>query len=276
MESVSQNKKSFPEDFENWSIQDKQKWLEEQKNSIISEEIESEPKSTLENGIEISKSQEERKEAPNFTENRLLSRQSFQPVLEESQIEASPKSSFEHKVVSGDSVWNFLKEDLNEFTEKFSELTETQKSYTLRALTNKLFQDPAKYGLGGDTLRVGNKLDLSELFRDADKINNLLQKARDIIKPGSAREDIDLENDRKISDWVKAHPNEALIEDKVPEILNPKPETAVEIKTEKPAFKLIADESLIKKINKTPELRTDSTNKEVKFNQAFRRTSYGY
>ncbi|MFA6269755.1 MAG: hypothetical protein WC657_00925 [Candidatus Paceibacterota bacterium] len=127
-----------------------------------------------------------------------------------------------HEVKAGDSTWNILKETLNN-NEQFKGLTEAQQTYVLSSLTNKVLQNPQDYGLGDEgAIQIGDKTDFTKLFENTKEVNAIFEKASQTITAGGPQEVSILANNAKIANWVNAHPNEALTEDKVTEILSTK------------------------------------------------------
>lgn len=143
-----------------------------------------------------------------------------------------------HEVKVGDSVWKILEKTLDN-NDKFKGMSEAQKTYVLSALTNKAMQSPQDYMIGENgTLNVGDKTNFAKLFEDSKEINSIFDKAVQ-IKSGSPQEVSILENNRKISEWVKNNPGKKLNESVVSDILSAKPkvEVAAEVATE-PVSKL--------------------------------------
>jgi hypothetical protein len=103
-------------------------------------------------------------------------------------------------------------------------MTPAQKMFVLSMLTDKVLRSPKDYGLAEDgILRVGDNLDFTKLFENTKEIKSILDKAEQTITPGSPKEKSIIENNEKISNWIKTHTNETLDESRVVEILNSKP-----------------------------------------------------
>jgi len=138
------------------------------------------------------------------------------------------------EIASGDSTWGSLSKIL-EHNDKFKNLSGTteeiaaKRSFVISNFTNEAVKNAEKIGLGeGGTLRVGDKLDFSEIFADKAKFDEILEKAE---KLSPKQIDNIIENDSRIEIYNSAHPNVPLTNDKVSEILNtevpevPKPST---------------------------------------------------
>jgi hypothetical protein len=152
---------------------------------------------------------------------------SVEPVPTQTEkLFADPKILL-HEVKAGDSPWKILKSTL-ENNEQFKDLTEAQKTYVLSTLTNKMLQHPENYGLhNGGGINIGDKTDFTKLFEDTKEVKSILNKAQQTIAAHSAQEQSILTNNTKISNWVKANPDEPLTEDKVSEILSNKPKAEI-------------------------------------------------
>lgn len=138
-------------------------------------------------------------------------------------------------------------------------MTPAQKSFVLSMLINKVLQNPKIYGLSAEgIIKVGDKLDFTKLFENSREIESIFNKARETIIEGSPQEKSILENNKKISDWIQAHPNETLDESKVSEILNTKPDLKIAIETPTVSDSLIKIEPIKSPIpevlEKGPEL----------------------
>jgi hypothetical protein len=195
------------------------------------------------------------KTSSSILENRTLGRKGFAPVqtkaapLSESVMVPEPKaedvvvtpevpeniisdqSVLHHEVIAGDSAWKVLGKTLDN-NEQFKGMSEAQKTYVLSALNNKILKDPADYGLESDgSLQIGKQVDLTKLFENNKGVQTLLNEAKDKIVEGGPQEESILINNQKITNWVEAHPNESLNEERVSEILNSKPVVKPEIES---------------------------------------------
>ncbi len=122
------------------------------------------------------------------------------------------------EVKKGDSVWKILERQLSSsHGQKFSGLNESQKTYILDALKDKVVANPGKYGLDDpDKLKIGQKIKIGGLFRDQKEIGSIFSKAEKLTAA-------DMENIKKnnlfLRQWVRDHPGESLTSQKVDEIL---------------------------------------------------------
>ncbi len=125
-----------------------------------------------------------------------------------------------HTVEKGDSLWKILHGSL-ESNERFANMSEAQKTFVVNHLINEVNSDPTAFGTrSGGVIWQGDKLDFTKLFEDKKYIEGVFEKADGL---DSAKQDLILENNKKISAWVEANPN---TEVKVEEILSQKPKAA--------------------------------------------------
>lgn len=151
------------------------------------------------------------------------------PQVEKEALFDDPKI-FEHNVSEGDNIWESIGGILEQ-NDKFKGLTEAQKTYILSTYTNEALQNADEIGIGaGGNIKVGDKLNFKILFDDKKSFDELIEKAEKDIRPGSAREDSILENNKKIKTWVSDPENrgKTLTNDRVSEILNTKPKSDIE------------------------------------------------
>lgn len=151
------------------------------------------------------------------------------PQVEKEALFDDPKI-FEHNVSEGDNIWESIGGILEQ-NDKFKGLTEAQKTYILSTYTNEALQNADEIGIGaGGNIKVGDKLNFKSLFDDKKSFDELIEKAKNDIPPGSAREASIIENNKKIKTWVSDPENrgKALTNDKVSEILSTKPKSDIE------------------------------------------------
>jgi len=119
------------------------------------------------------------------------------------------------EVQKGDSLWKIIDKQL-ENQEGYADLNEAQKTYVIDALKDKVAADPKKFGLDNiDKLKIGQKIDLSELFQDKQP-ENLITGVQDLSE-GQMQNILD--NNQKLRNWVNANPEEMLTSEKTKEIL---------------------------------------------------------
>lgn len=127
-----------------------------------------------------------------------------------------------HEVKAGDSVWRLLNKTM-ENNREFKMMTEAQKTYVLSSMSNKVMASPTEFGIRGDGLAEGDKVDLGKLFEDSREVKSVMEKAKQTIVEGSAKEKAILMNNLKIKHWLKANPGRELTSENLEELLNAKP-----------------------------------------------------
>jgi hypothetical protein len=146
------------------------------------------------------------------------------------EAEKTPEATFETgsvvvEVQKGDSLWKIIDKQL-ENQEGYADLNEAQKTYVIDALKDKVAADPEKFGLDNiDKLKIGQKIDLSELFQDKQP-ENLIAGVQDLSE-GQMQNILD--NNQKLKDWFTANPGEELTSAKTTEILEGEPKGAEEL-----------------------------------------------
>lgn len=117
-----------------------------------------------------------------------------------------------------DSVWKMIDHQLQgRYGNAYSAMSPEQKANIIDTLKNQVAKDPKSFGLKNiDTLKIGQKVDLSRLFGDGQKVHQMFDHAAH-LKPEQL-ENI-AKNNKTIADWVKSHPGERLTSPKVEEIL---------------------------------------------------------
>ena len=134
-------------------------------------------------------------------------------------MEWSPSIPEQADVKKGDSVWKVIERQLSSsYGQKFLGLNESQKTYVLDALKDKIVADPEKYGLTDpDRLKIGQKIKIGELFRDRKELGSFFENAGGL----NAGEMENIKNNNLIlREWVRTHPGERLTSEKVNEILS--------------------------------------------------------
>jgi hypothetical protein len=134
----------------------------------------------------------------------------------------SDPNVLKYEVKSGDSVWRLLNKTM-ENNSDFKTMTEAQKTYVLSSMSNKVMANPSEFGVSKGGLIEGDKVDLTELFEDSKEVKSVMEKAKQTIVEGSAKEKAILMNNLKITNWLKANPGRELTNDELEEILNTKP-----------------------------------------------------
>jgi len=131
------------------------------------------------------------------------------------------------EVQKGDSIWKIAAKQLEQrFGDKFNSLNEAQKTYVIDAIKDKVAAHPEKFGLTDiDQLKVGQKIDFSSIFEKNEELQKIFEKAGNLTPQQT--ENI-LRHNQEILNWVKAHPHEALTNEKVEQILHPKPSGVLE------------------------------------------------
>ena len=134
-----------------------------------------------------------------------------------------------------------------DFQSQLKSITPAQQEFVLSHFYNKIYQNPATYGLQTDgVLRVGDKFNFSKLLADDKEVQSVFKKAQETITPNSDREKTILSNKEKTITWIKEHPDESVTNEKVNEILNTKPKPKIP-----PEF-ISKPKPLIKPMIKTP------------------------
>lgn len=151
--------------------------------------------------------------------------------------ELMPKISGVIEVQKGDSLWKVIERQA-ETSGLFKGLTGSpediaaQKTYVIDALKDKVAASPEKFSLADvDKLKIGQKLDLTEIFKSPQNLDEIVQASGKLSKEQLAHI---LNNNEILNEWVKTHPSEALTSAKVEEVLTgeiPKGKVPWQVKT---------------------------------------------
>ena len=72
---------------------------------------------------------------------------------------------------------------MNKNYDSFAGLNEAQQTYIIDAIKDKVAADPQSFGLTDvDVLEVGQELDLSSIFNDADNVTEVFSNASELSK----------------------------------------------------------------------------------------------
>jgi hypothetical protein len=190
------------------------------------------------------------------------------PPTEEIKIFDNP-DNLEHIKVEGkvNSFWKVVGKGLEE-NEQFKGLDEAQKQNVISYFTNKAIDDgPEKYGLTPDEnfgvrVEIDKEVNLKSLLGDAEEVKKVLNRA------GALSEDQQreiLERSKNIADYLEKHPDEALDQSKVSEILGGEPE-AMEVETETPETPEVPEAPKIPEVKPEPEVAPEPAPKPVSEN----------
>ena len=146
-------------------------------------------------------------------------------ILENISPESMPKISGVIEAQKGDSLWKVIERQA-EASGLFKGLTGSpediaaQKTYVIDALKDKVAASPEKFSLADvDKLKIGQKLDLTEIFKSPQDLDEIVQASGKLSKEQLAHI---LNNNEILNEWIKAHPGEALTSAKVEEVLTGK------------------------------------------------------
>lgn len=109
----------------------------------------------------------------------------------------------------GDTLWGGVGKIL-ENNPKYNGLSPEGKEFMQSTYLNKIIDNKENLGLEADTdygvkLKIGQKIDLSKVFKDDDEFNKLIEKAKNL----SEKQKLNIQkNDKLIADWVKSHPGQ--------------------------------------------------------------------
>jgi hypothetical protein len=84
-------------------------------------------------------------------------------------------------VEKGDTVWGVCEEQLEKRVDGWGNLNQAEKDYLIDWYKDKVVANPAEYGIDGgnaSSLKIGSKIEVADLFKDQDEINEALDKAR--------------------------------------------------------------------------------------------------
>lgn len=140
--------------------------------------------------------------------------------------------SFKFIPAKGDSTWKLIEKSFSE-NPKFDEMTvdmtpdemRASRSFVVSNYLREALKTPEKFGMGPNgEVYVGKEIDLTELFKDEDKLSQIIEKAKK-LSPQQIQSIND--NDAKILAWVQNPENQGirLTNDKVSEILSMKPKS---------------------------------------------------
>jgi len=124
-------------------------------------------------------------------------------------------------VTKGSSLWKLIEHRLQSdrfIGEQFTGLDEARKTYIIDAIKDRIAANPKAFGLDNiDQLKIGQKIDFSKIFEDKSFLDKIMEKAGGLKSPELKSI---LNHNRILSEWLKAHPNEALTSSRVEEILH--------------------------------------------------------
>ena len=133
-----------------------------------------------------------------------------------SHVQTAPIESHIAEVHKGDSLWRITSNELSK-DEAFRNLDDAQKTYVISSLTNQEIASHVAGAGSPDQLAIGTHVDLSRIFNDEQHIAQVMDHARHLTP---AQEANILANNRAISGWLHAHPQEHMTGDRVAQIIH--------------------------------------------------------
>ena len=129
----------------------------------------------------------------------------------------------------GDSVWKMIGKDLQTHSGKtFSALSPEQKTYVIDALKDNVAQHHTEFGLKNiDKIKVGQKIDLSNLFKNKADVTKIFEHAKHLT-PDQLKNVA--HNNEAILNWIHSHPSQSLDSSKIQQILSSKKNITPDIK----------------------------------------------